>query len=266
MKYVNDMSGSIGFFDSGLGGISVLKESIRLLPSENYIYLGDSVNAPYGTKTREDVQRISEKNLVYLMEMGAKAVVIACNTATSVAVEYLREKYKDFPIIGVEPAVKPAVTAHKGEKILVMATPMTLRETKFKNLIAKYAKDAAVVSVNCEGLMEFVEAGDYGSKELEEYLKSRLITDETSGAGAVVLGCTHYPFIKKSIVKVMKYDIPMYDGGVGTSMQLMRVLQAKGLLKLENRGADCRGEVIFKNSAKDAVFFEVAEKLLERNK
>lgn len=256
-------NGSIGFFDSGLGGLSVLKESIKLLPGEDYIYLGDSANAPYGTKSKEEVRTVSERNLNYLKERGAKAVVIACNTATSAAADYLRNKYRDFPIIGVEPAIKPAVTAHRGKKILVMATPMTLREKKFRELMDRYKEEAEIVPIECEGLMEFVEAGDFPSHRLDAYLKNHLLTEKAAESAAIVLGCTHYPFIKSEILGAIGRELPMYDGGRGTAKQLVRVLEARGFLKPDARTGE--GRLTIESTGKDLEFLHKSKKLLGGN-
>ena len=166
----DNKNGFIGFLDSGVGGISVLNEAIKLMPNERYVYLGDSKNAPYGIKTKKEVKELTVRNVDALIEEGAKAIVIACNTATSAAVAFLREKYKAVPILGVEPALKPAALSHRGEKILVMATSMTLAEKKFEHLMGKYKDDAKIVPVPCPGLMEFVEAGKLEGEELEAFL------------------------------------------------------------------------------------------------
>ena len=128
----------IGFFDSGVGGLSVLREAISIMPNENYIFFGDSKNAPYGTKSVEEVKKLRFKTAEFMMEKKVKAIVVACNTATSAAIDDLREKYKDIPVIGIEPALKPAVKLNRKGNIIIMATPMTLREHKFVNLMDKY--------------------------------------------------------------------------------------------------------------------------------
>ena len=148
----------IGFFDSGLGGISVLRETVRLLPGENYLYYGDSLNAPYGGRTAEDVQALTSSAAEKLVASGAKALVIACNTATAAAIRKLREEYPELPIVGTEPAVKPAVERHPGGRILVLATVMTLKEEKFSALREQYAHDAEIIPVPCPGLMPRYEA------------------------------------------------------------------------------------------------------------
>ena len=230
-------SNPIAFLDSGVGGISVLNEAIKMMPNENYVYFGDSKNAPYGTKKTIEVRELTEKNVEFLLKQGAKAIVIACNTATSAAADYLRNKYKDVPIIGVEPALKPAVFKHEQQKILVMATPMTLAEKKFKNLMEKYEENANILPVPCGGLMEFVEEGFLKGSKLENFLKGILHQDICEDASAVVLGCTHYPFIKESIAKVIGHNIEIFDGGYGTAKQLQRRLHKDGLLnKSQSRG------------------------------
>ena len=135
----------IGVFDSGVGGISVLRELMALMPNENYIFFGDSANAPYGTKTLDEVVKLTCKDAAYLYEQGVKAIVVACNTATSAGVKILRERYTDIPVIGIEPALKPAVLSAKHPTVLVMATPMTLREEKFQNLMHRYEQDAEII-------------------------------------------------------------------------------------------------------------------------
>lgn len=248
----------IAFLDSGVGGISVLNEAIKMMPKENYIYFGDSKNAPYGTKKTTEVRSLTEKNVEFLLEQGAKAVVIACNTATSAAAEYLRNKYKNIPIIGVEPALKPAVLNNEGKKILVMATPMTLAEKKFKNLMSKYEEFAQIIPVPCGGLMEFVEEGILRGDELEQYLDSRLTMKLRENATAVVLGCTHYPFIKESIIKVIGHNVQIYDGGEGTAKQLQRRLVRD---KLQRESTE-PGKVVVMNSLGRESIIKLSEALL----
>ena len=150
----------IAVFDSGMGGISVLKEMTRLMPEEDFIYFGDSVNAPYGTKSLEEIRRLTIGHIRYFIEeKSAKAIAVACNTATSAAVRILREMYPDVPLVGVEPAIKPAVNACPNARILVMATPRTLAEEKFHNLEHIYEEQASIYPLPCPGLMEFVERG-----------------------------------------------------------------------------------------------------------
>ncbi len=220
----------IAVFDSGVGGISVLRELYALMPNENFIYYGDSLNAPYGSKSVSEVKELSVKNAEMLMGMGAKALVIACNTATSVAASFLREKYPDFPIIGVEPALKPAVLFKENSTVAVMATPITLREEKFKKLMESFNSQAKIIPVPCEKLAGMIERGIVEGEELDSYIKELFCPYKDEKIDSVVLGCTHYPFIKKTLKKVLG-DIPLFDGGEGTARETMRRLSEKDLLK-----------------------------------
>lgn len=219
---------SIGVFDSGVGGVSVLKEIAEVLPHENIIYYGDSLHAPYGEKTKEEVFDLVRDVVDYLFSRNVKAIVIACNTATSVAVNALREMYPDFSIIGMEPAIKKAISLEKKNKVLVMATPMTLRLDKYVNLQRKLENEADYITVECPGLAKRIEQANLDGEDLEEMLKSFLLPYKGK-VDNVVLGCTHYPFVKKQITKVLG-DIPLIDGGRGTALQLRRVLDSKELL------------------------------------
>ena len=221
----------IGLFDSGIGGISVLKEVVNILPNEDYIYFGDSKNAPYGTKKVEEVQNLSFKAVDFLLNKGVKAVVVACNTATSAAIEQLRQRYIDVPIIGIEPALKPAVELGNKGKILIMATPMTLAETKFNKLMKAYKNEADFEPLPCAGLVELIEAGKLDSEEIEEFLKVKLKPFQNGDIAAIVLGCTHYPFVKKQIISVLHREVEIIDGSAGTAKQLKRQLEGYKLLR-----------------------------------
>ena len=164
----------IGVFDSGVGGISVLAELVRRMPRENYLYFGDSANAPYGSRSAEEVRALTEAHALELMRRGAKAIVIACNTATGAAIAYLREKYADFPFIGVEPAIKPAAEAHPGGRILVMATPLTAASEKFRRLMAQHSAEAELIPVPCPSLARMIEDGVLGGEALERALDETL--------------------------------------------------------------------------------------------
>ena len=164
----------VAFFDSGLGGISVLRETVRLLPQENYLYYGDSLHAPYGVKSEAQIQALSLAAAEHLVSAGAKAIVVACNTATSAAIGLLRQTYPDIPVIGTEPALKPAVEKYPGGRILVMATPMTIRQEKFQALKRQFDDQAQIIGLPCEGLMEFVERGELRGSAVEAYLAEKL--------------------------------------------------------------------------------------------
>ncbi|MBQ4528926.1 MAG: glutamate racemase [Clostridia bacterium] len=230
-------SAPIGVFDSGVGGISVLKELFHLMPNENYIYLGDTKNAPYGSKTNDEVFKLSSDCVNELIAMGVKAVVIACNTATSIAVNELRSKYS-IPIIGIEPAVKPAVIAHPGGNVLVMATPVTLRNDKFLNLVNNYKKDANIIPLPCPGLVEIIEKGKGHDSELSEYLKKLFEPYGTLKIDVIVLGCTHYPHVRNQIAKAFEQDAEIIDGAPGTARETQRQLTELGILNSPDKFGD----------------------------
>ena len=221
-------SGYIGVFDSGVGGISVLARMASLLPNESFVYFGDSANAPYGEKSRDQVMRLSRRIVDDMLDEGVKAIVIACNTATSVAAVTLRADYAHVPIVGVEPALKPATMTEGVESILVMATPITLRLDKYQQLAQKWGGSHQVIDAPCPGLAARIERGDLDNPDIVEMLED-LVGEWRGKADAVVLGCTHYPFVVKQIREVVG-DVPIFDGAEGTARQLQRRLAERGLL------------------------------------
>ena len=253
-----DRTGPIGFFDSGLGGISVLRGTRALLPGEDYLYLGDSAHAPYGTKTVEQMQELSLQAAQTLLAHGAKAIVIACNTATSAAAAMLRQKYPEIPIIGTEPAIKPAAQAHPGGRILVMATAMTLQEQKFHDLWESLGDTAQIVPVPCTGLMEFVEQGMVEGQELEDFPFGILQPYTKDPVDAVVLGCTHYPFLTTAIRRIVGRTPVIYDSADGVARQLRRRLEELDLLADKEKG-----RVTFLNTAEDEAFLRLSKALLQ---
>lgn len=219
--------GYVGVFDSGVGGISVLKQLVRLMPHENFVFFGDSANAPYGEKTREWVLRRSRDIVDDLLDEGAKAIVIACNTATSAAAPTLRGEYAHVPIIGVEPALKPATLGEGNKRILVMATPITLRLDKYQQLAEKWGSGHTVIDAPCPGLAGRIEQGDLERPDVVELIDS-LVGQYRGSVDAVVLGCTHYSFVADQIREVVG-DVKLYDGAFGTARQLERKLAERGL-------------------------------------
>lgn len=248
----------VGVFDSGVGGISVLRELVRLMPQEDYLYFGDSEHAPYGTKTLEEVRKLTIHNVEFLMEQGAKSVVVACNTATSAAVALLRQKYPDLPLVGIEPAIKPAALQKPGARIVVMATPMTLRQEKFQKLMERYEKQIQIVPLPCPGLMEFVERGDMEGEGVHRYLTELFWSVDQEPIDGIVLGCTHYPFARKVIQEVVGEQVTIYDGGPGTAREMHRRLKEAGLLNQRQE----QGKVQFLNSCDTAEEIALCEKLL----
>lgn len=247
----------VAVFDSGVGGISVLRQMVRLLPRENFYFFGDSVHAPYGTKRLEEIQKLTTENIAYMANKGIKAIVVACNTATSAAIALLREQYTDIPVVGIEPALKPAVMEKKNARVLVMATPMTVMADKFQNQMARFEKQATVIPLGCPGLMEFVEAGKLEGPELDSYLRELLAPYLKEEIDAVVLGCTHYPFVKKAIAQVMGPKPHIIDGSEGTARELKRRLTQMKLLT-DRKTA---GTVVFEESVPEKI--KLCEFLLE---
>lgn len=248
----------VGIFDSGLGGLSVLKEIVRLMPEENYIYYGDSANAPYGTKSLSEVQSLSFACTDFLLAHQAKAIVIACNTATSAAAKALRKTYPHIPIIGIEPAVKPAVLWKEHDRVLVMATPMTLKQSKFQDLMHTYDSISDIYCVPCPGLMEFVERGELDTPELLTFLSKLLTPYLKQGIDAIVLGCTHYPFVEQAIRKITGPDIKIFNGSYGTARELKRRLIAAGIKSNDSKD----GTIEIYNSNNDPAVIDLCHKLL----
>jgi glutamate racemase len=249
----------IAVFDSGLGGISVLRELYKIMPNENYIYFGDSKNAPYGTKTLDEVRKLTFASVELLMKKGAKAFVVACNTATSAAVAALRREYPDVPFVGIEPAIKPASLDSEHPKVVVMATPLTLKQEKFNKLTNLYKDRANIIPLPCPGLMEYVEAGKLNSPELVDYLKNILSYYIDSDVNSIVLGCTHYPFVKPIIKQLMGENVKIFDGGNGTARETKHQLEQRGL---ENKSSE-KGSVQFFNSLGTDEVLELSKKLFE---
>lgn len=220
----------IGIFDSGSGGISVLRTALRMLPNERFLYFGDTANAPYGTKTEEEVIVLAKNVAERLLKEGCKALVIACNTATCAAAATLRAMYPDLIIIGMEPALKLAHDLRPEGDILVLATPVSLSSNKYRLLYTAYGEHAH--SLPCPGLMDFVERGDIDSPALKEYLLDKLspYLENSNIPAAVVLGCTHYVFLKKTIASLLPRETLVLDGNEGTVRQLSRRLMQQDLL------------------------------------
>ena len=220
----------IAVFDSGVGGISVLRHLVRLMPEERFLYLGDSANAPYGTRSREEVRKLSFDAAAKLQERGIKALVVACNTATSAAINELRYANPGLIVIGIEPALKLAADKFPGGRIGVMATPMTLREQKFAALMERCEGKCAIHKLPAPGLVELIEGGKADSPETDALL-DKLFGPLKGQLDAVVLGCTHYPFAAKALRRVLGPEVALLDGGEGTARETLRRLRLGDLLR-----------------------------------
>ena len=248
-----DRFSPIGVFDSGVGGIGTLAALRRELPEEKFLFYGDTANAPYGTKSRDEVMGCINRIMEHLLAQDVKAVVIACNTATAVAAAELRARY-DLPIIGIEPALKPASEVRKDGSILVLATPMTLKLEKFRALYARYGEGA--IPLPCPGLMELVERE--ANDEARRYLLELLSPYDLTKVDAVVLGCTHYVFLRPLLKEILPAGVSVLDGNEGTARQLRRVLTAKELL------SDGPGSVTLETSGNPVQVLPVMKRLLEK--
>ena len=240
-----DKHSYIAVFDSGVGGVSVLRALRALCPGERFYYFGDSANAPYGRKTTEEVRRLTlAAGRRLLIERDCKALVVACNTATAAAITDLRAEYPDRIIVGIEPALKLACDRHPGGTIGIMATDVTLRERKLAALMERVKRDCRVLRVHAPGAVELVEAGKADTGEAVA-LMEQLLGQYIGELDALVLGCTHYPFLKKAMGKVLGDGVELLDGGEGTARETKRRLLEAGLL---NEG---EGDLIVENSSED---------------
>lgn len=224
-------------FDSGLGGISVLRELMAVLPHEQFLYVGDSRNAPYGGRSTQEVRQLTLASVEkFMADRPVKAVVVACNTATAAAIDTLRAAYPERIIVGMEPAVKLAADQHPGGRIIVMATQVTLREAKFCALLDRFSGEQRIVPLPCPGLVEFIEAGRLHDPALNRHLQDLLSPALAGGADAIVLGCTHFPFLKPMIRALAGPEVDILDGGHGTAMQTLHRLAEKQLLCSSGQG------------------------------
>ena len=245
----------IAVFDSGVGGISVLRHLRRELPQEKFLYFGDSANAPYGTRPLAEIRNLTVAAADMLLSRNVKALVVACNTATSAAISQLREKYPDKIIIGIEPALKLAADRFPGGTVGVMATPATLREEKFNRLMESCCGRCTTVKLPAPGLVELVEKGMADSEESFALL-TNLLGDWEGKLDALVLGCTHYPFASATLRRVLGPGTALLDGGEGTARETKRRLSQAGLL------GGGPGGVVFENSAENEAIIELCKKLL----
>lgn len=229
-----DRKAPIGVFDSGVGGISVLKHIHTLLPHEDLLYVADSKYAPYGSKTAAEITARCFEIADFLIAKNAKALVVACNTATAAAINAMREKYNlpdfNFPIIGMEPAVKPAAAATKNGIIGVLATVGTLKSAQFAALLESYGRNVEVVTQACVGLVECVERGELSNQNTLELIQQYCQPLLDEGADTIVLGCTHYPFVRPLIEQVVGSNVTLIDTGAAVAKHLQKRLAALNLL------------------------------------
>lgn len=228
----------IGVFDSGLGGLSVLRHARTALPAEDFLYVADSGHAPYGERSTDWIRARSAVLGEFLLDHGAKALLIACNTATAAAAQALRERWPALPIIGMEPAVKPAVAATKTGTVGVLATTGTLASSRFAALLDTFGRDIHVVTRPGSGLVEAVERGDFDSPDTRALVASHVEPLIAEGADVIVLGCTHYPFLRPLIEQAAGPAVRVIDTGDAVARQLARALGRAGLLRSGHHGGE----------------------------
>ncbi|SFL94508.1 glutamate racemase [Paenibacillus sp. 1_12] len=223
----------IAFFDSGLGGITVLHEGMRRFPQEDFYYYADTLHVPYGTKPKQEVKQYIFEAVDRMMQLDIKALVIACNTATSIAIAELRSVYTSIPIIGMEPAVKPAVQLSRanGRRVLVLATPLTLRESKYIELVNRIDDLSIVDSLPLPELVQYCEQLQFDETVMANYFTAKFAPYDLNNYGTVVLGCTHYPFYKLILRKLLPKHIQIIDGSSGTINHLDELLVSHSLLE-----------------------------------
>jgi len=223
----------IGVFDSGVGGISIWKEIHELLPHENTIYLADSINAPYGQKSKQEIINLSIKNTELLLEKGCKIIVVACNTATTNAIKYLRKTY-DVPFIGIEPAIKPAALNSKTKAIGILATKGTLTSELFNNTTELYSENIKIIEQVGVGLVELIESGNIDSGKMTDLLTRYLTPMLKENIDYLVLGCSHYPFLIPKIKKILPENISIIDSGKAVAKQVQSVLKKRDAFSSNN--------------------------------
>lgn len=220
----------IGVFDSGVGGLSVLREIRQLLPHESLLYVADSGHVPYGEKSPEYIRERCVVIIEHLLAQGAKALVLACNTATAAAGAELRERYPQLPIVGMEPAVKPAAAATRSGVVGVLATTGTLKSAKFAALLDRFASDVRVITQPCPGLVECIEAGELQAPATRQLLQGYVAPLLAEGCDTLILGCTHYPFLRLLLHELVPESITLIDTGAAVARQLQRLLIQDDLL------------------------------------
>ncbi len=251
------MSNPIGVFDSGVGGISILIEIRKALPNEDLIYFADSRYCPYGTKPIEQTRDRTLKIADFLVDKGVKSIVVACNAACTAGLDQLRERYPELPVIGIEPAVKPACETTKNGKVGVLSTPMTLEGKRFAMLVEKYGGSVEIITQAAPGLADLVETGKLGTTAMKDLLNGYLQPLIVSGIDTLLLGCTHYPFVRPLVEEICGAGITIIDNGSAVAGQLARILEEKGLRKVNQNS----GRVTFFTSGVSELVEKVIEKL-----
>lgn len=236
-------SNSIGIFDSGIGGLSVYKELKQLMPNESFVYIADSNNAPYGEKLDDDIKRLSFINTQFLVDKGVKLVVVACNTATTAAIKALRKSFH-IPFVGIEPAIKPAAEQSARKKVGILATKGTLNSSLFNETYQRFGQDIELTTQVGSGLVQLIENGKMCSDEMTTLLQEYLQPMIESEVDHLVLGCTHYPFLKDQIQALTPKKIELVDSGKAVAKQTLRLLEQ---YRLKNQSTKTQSDSFFIN-------------------
>ena len=257
---MNQKQDYIAVFDSGVGGISVLRHLRRVMPGERFLYFGDSANAPYGSRSTEAVRDLTLAAMEKLTtEYPVKALVIACNTATAAAVKQVREAYSHMIVIGIEPALKLAADHFPGGRVGVMATEVTLREEKFDTLLHRFDENCVIHRIPAPGLVQLIEQGKVDTEETEALLR-QILGPYIGKLDALVLGCTHYPFAATAISRVLGPDVTLLEGGDGTARETRRRLAVADLLE------EGPGEIQILNSSKNSEMIRLSWERLNQER
>lgn len=250
----------VGVFDSGLGGVSVLREAVRIMPHETFLYYGDNANAPYGDRSEDEITALTFDCAHFLQKQGAKIILIACNTATATCVSRIREEL-DIPVVSIEPAIKPACEAPGAGKILMAATLATTRLARYRALQARMKDPSRVINVPCPGLVDRIEQGVFAADAFDDLFDTYFRDHWDMPIDGIVLGCTHYVFIRDAFARYARMHFQgesrLYDGNLATARQLQHVLEKKSLAKTQGEGRVC-----FYTSGDEARFAPLFDRLL----
>lgn len=258
MMRQNKHQGPVGIFDSGIGGLSVLQEIRDLLPGENLIYIADQTHVPYGSRSRGEVFAFSDGIVRFLIKNQTKLVVIACNTASAVALADLRKKYPSLLFVGMEPAVKPAAAGTMTGVVGVLATPATFQGDLYASTVERFAKGVKILQDTCPGLVSKIEAGEINSPATREILERALHPMLAEGVDEIVMGCTHYPFVIPLIRDIVGEQVEVIDPAPAVARQAGRLLAEYDL----QRGIEDQGKVLFYTTGDTARFDQIAAGLL----
>lgn len=251
----------IGVFDSGIGGLSVLRAIRSLLPSQPVIYFGDQIHVPYGIRQVEEVRQFSHEITRFLLSLGAKLIVVACNTASVASLKTLREAYPQIPFVGMEPAVKPAAEQTRSGTVGVLATTATFQTAMYASVVERFAHDVTILESDCPGLVACIERGDLEGSETQNILEKALAPMLEKNVDTIVMGCTHYPFVIPLIQKIAGPEVKVIDPAPAIARQVKRMLENHLLLNRDDTPAPVR----FITSGSPAKFSELLQILLKEN-